>query len=573
MIHGSHHKALAVSSVRASGHNGNLPKGEFAIVKDKYAGRGKGLEVVTSYAAMTTNDKIQINVGEATTPSNLRINEVPVKSTGWFQIKDVIEISAEVPTQTKLVVDWLEVGYDGINANSALYIPEGKSAVLDFLIHGEVASMFFGRDEFLVSKEVFRPVGATMQEVITKTVKELNEERVPSSMGFDSLSETLSNYMEIGVIDSSNIGLTGAGQTLNTVQIPDNGDSNDLAAVQAQYPNYVVAVLDRKEGVTTYGIIAPTADVIADAVITIISNVYKDCDTCPDGYVAADLEGYCTKITENTYTWIAGEECFTSTTDFTIILPDTECGVSRLAELEAFYSDLVVTETTIGTNCNRQYTTTVITNAVCSECSNNYLQPFYGEAPVDFEGVSWEASAIVYDETAKMGIYVKGKPFYMYPETYEEDFVPYIETSLKIKSISFGASGSLILNYTGEPYDPELEFAKARRVTVAADVNNNAVAMFGAEDIGNKHYANTDRHKANLFARTNLSQERILKYHKKYVQYFVKWRDNNLSQGGASRSDITHQLGFIVEYGKHTPLQTALNALATKAGVTTVNIP
>lgn len=172
-----------------------------------------------------------------------------------------------------------------------------------------------------------------------------------------------------------------------------------------------------------------------------------------------------------------------------------------------------------------------------------------------------------------MGVFVKGKPFYIYHEIYEEDFVPYIETSLKIKSISFGASGSLILNYTGEPYNPELEFAKVRRHTVAADVNNNAVAMFGAEDVGNKHYNNKDKHKANLFARTNLSQERILKYHKKYVQYFVKWRDNNLSQGGASRSDITHQVGYFVEYGRHTPLQTALNALATKAGLPTVNIP
>lgn len=577
MIHSSHSKKWVVSGVRETGHNGNLAKGEVIAVGDKFT-LGKGLQTL-DLSNINQNTKLQINAGEVTTPNKLRIKEVPLKSTGWFQIKDILEITAEVPSQAKLKLDWLEVGYDGISSDTALYIPEGKSAVLDFLVYGQVASMFFGREEYLISKEIYRPEGATMQEVIRRAVKELNEDGVPSTLGFDSLTETLSTYLEIGVIDSTNPPLAGISQFLYTVEIPDNGDSNDLAAVQAQYPDNNVQVVNRIDGITTYGILSDAAP--ADVVILNISNVYADCEECPDGYEPADLEGYCTKETETTYTWVEGEECTLTETAFNITLPDTECGESRLEELEAMYPNLEIVEgaTIDGAivpqagGCKRTYTTKVLTNAVCPQCSEIYLQPFYGEAPFDFDGVSWVAEEVVYDETAKMGIYVKGKPFYMYPETYEEDFVPWIETSMKIKSMSFGASGSLVLNYNGEPYDPVLEFAPARRVSFSADVNNNAVALFGSEDVGNRHYTKKDIHKKNLFARTNLSQERILKYHKKYVQYLFKWKDNNLSQGGASRSDITHQVGFIVEYGRHRKLEDMLNTLGGAAGVEGVFIP
>ena len=171
-----------------------------------------------------------------------------------------------------------------------------------------------------------------------------------------------------------------------------------------------------------------------------------------------------------------------------------------------------------------------------------------------------------------MGIFVKGKPFYIYPEQHEEDFVPFVETSLKVKSISFGAKGSLLLNYDGNIYDPETEFAEVRKLQYAQDVNNNAQSLFGAERIGNQHFANKTIYKKNLFARSNMSQERLLKYSKKYVQYAIKYQDNGLSQMGGSRSDITHEFRIIVEYGKHVALQDTLNSLAGKLGLDAVNI-
>ena len=646
MVHSSISKPQVITSVLTSGHAGNLAKGQLAFVKDK-AKKGLGAEVVSDFQGMNKKERIAIRVGETTTPSNLRIKEVASKGTGFFPMESILDIKAHIPSQVDLKVDHLEVGYNGISDSTALFIPEGKSAILDIMVYGEVASTFFGRSEYLISKEVYRETGETMQEVIRRAVKELKEERVPSATGWASITDELAQFLEIGVIDSSNDALAGTDWTFSTVSIPDAGESNDLAAVQAQYSAYKVKRTAREDGVSTYTILHLATATIANVSIVDVNVKNKGCADCPAGYslltggvvysialeddgtdqsaLVDNLPGYvatsvekvgndngkgtylvvltdaltdaektsflatnaiagtasftelgtvenaCKKSATTTYTWVAGETCTATTKQFSIVLPDNECGDSRLAELQAVYSDLVVTSASVG-GCKRAYSTYVPTNLVCEECSDIFLQPFEAQAPDTFEGIAWEELIPAFDEDAKMGIFVKGKPFYIYPEQYEEDFVPFMETSLKVKSISFGARGSLLLNYDGNIYDPNTEFAEVRKLQYAQDVNNDAQALFGAERMGNQHFANKPIHKKNLFARANMSQERLLEYSKKYVQFAVKYQDNGLSQMGGSRSDITHEFRIIVEYGKHITLQNTLNSLAGKLGLDAVNV-
>ena len=744
MVHSSISKPQVITSVLTSGHAGNLAKGQLAFVKDK-AKKGLGAEVVSDFQGMNKKERIAIRVGETTTPSNLRIKEVASKGTGFFSMDSILDIKAHIPSQVDLKVDHLEVGYNGITASTALFIPEGKSAVLDIAIHGEVAATFFGQSEYIISKEVYREKGETMQEVIRRAVKELKEEKVPSATGWASITDELAQFLEIGVIDSSTGELAGTSWTFSSVNIADAGESNDLAEVQAQYPTYKVKRTAREAGVSTYTILHLASVTLANVSIVDVNVKNKGCATCPAGYslltggavysialeddgtdqsaLVDNLPGYvatsvekignadgrgtylvvldneltdaekatflstnaiagtasftelgtvedaCKKSATTTYTWVAGESCVATTKQFSIVLPDNECGESRLAELQAVYSDLVIEEgaptgsasqaitlsgvsgnasliidgvtyttafitdltataaafvtahaTAISTatgasvtsaasvitvtdsaigfpsitavaggltetvgainyitsasvgGCKRAYSTYVPTNLVCEECSDIYLQPFEAQAPDTFEGIAWEELIPAFDANAKMGIFVKGKPFYIYPEAHEEDFVPFVETSLKVKSISFGAKGSLLLNYDGNIYDPETEFAEVRKLQYAQDVNNNAKSLFGAERMGNQHFANKPIHKKNLFARANMSQERLLEYSKKYVQFAVKYQDNGLSQMGGSRSDITHEFRIIVEYGKHITLQNTLNSLAGKLGLDAVNV-
>ena len=359
------------------------------------------------------------------------------------------------------------------------------------------------------------------------------------------------------------------GGTVYSISLEDDG--TDQSALVDNLPGYVATSVEKvgnADGRGTYLVVLDNELTDAEKATFLATNAIAGTASFTS---LGTVENACKKSATTTYTWVAGDTCVATTKQFSIILPDNECGESRLAELQAVYSDLVVTSASVG-GCKRAYSTYVPTNLVCEECSDIFLQPFEAQAPDTFEGIAWEELIPAFDENAKMGIFVKGKPFYIYPEQYEEDFVPFMETSLKVKSISFGAKGSLLLNYDGNIYDPETEFAEVRKLQYAQDVNNDAQALFGAERMGNQHFANKTIYKKNLFARSNMSQERLLQYSKKYVQFAIKYLDNGLSQMGGSRSDITHEFRIIVEYGKHVALQDTLNSLAGKLGLDAVNI-
>ena len=639
MLHAPHTKFHVVSTVLESGYDGNLAKGQLAVVKNK-ALKGKGKEVTADFDGMTQKDLIAFEIGEVTTPNKQRTVEVPYISTGFFPIGNIVDIKAYAPSNVTLKLDHIEIGYDGINESTALFIPEGKAAVMDIVVEGLVASMFFGQESFIIQKRVYRAVGESMQAVTRRLVKELNEEVIPTATGWASTTDVLSQFLEIGVIDSTTTTTVGVNSVFSSLTLVNNGDSNALADVQAQYPNYTVVQTARDGDNTTYTIVRPQADpALASYVKTVVDVDGKGCADClatyslvDGGYVyhvsieddgvdltttlaglvtgetqldklgnkdgrgtyaivmpaimaqvaidaiitarpeaevkyLGEIKDVCSKTTTTTTAWVAGETCVATTKGFSIIVKDNDCGATRLPELQAAYPDLVITEDRVVGGCKRKYNTTVPTNIVCSECSPIFLQPFYGEAPDNFEGISWEAVAETYDADALMGITIKGKPFFMYPEIYEEDFVPFIETSLKVKSASFGWREDDILNYTGSQYDVDLEFAKVVFVERAQDVNNLSQSHFGAEDEGKMFGTNKWKHKANLFARTNLSEERILKYHKRLLKYVVEFRDQGLSQGSASRSDITHGFGIMVEEGKHEAIQTILSKLAAKVGL------
>jgi len=646
MLHAPSTKFHAVSTVLTNGHDGNLAKGQFAVAINK-AAPGKGKVVVDNFDGMSKQDKIALEVGIANTPNKKRTVEVPYKSTGFFSIGDITNIKSYTPSNVKLKVDHFEVGFDGSDETTALYIPEGKSAVMDIVLYGEVASMFFGTEKHVISVRAHRAEGETMQEVVRRLVKEINETSVPTATGWASTTDVFSQFIEVGVIDSEMVATVGNTFTFSSITVPNNGDSNALADIQAQYPDYQVVQTGRDgaNGTTTYTIMHPSGDVIADYVYTVVDTNIPGCEDCLAGYsliegglvyhvsleddgadetgivqaipnavVASaikfgnqdgrgtysvvltasltDLEketfltanptaeftyrgrtqDVCTSTTEVKYTWVAGEECVATTQDFTILLKDNECGESRLEELQLAYPDLVITEV-VGSSagCKRKYQTTVPTNIVCEQCSDIFLQPFYAEAPLPFQGTfTWSSTPITYSETAHMGIFIKGKPYYMYPEGYEDDFIPFVETSLKIRSVSFGQREDDIINYTGAQYDVDRELAKVVQYEYAQDVKNLSHSLFGAEDEGDLWGTNRRIFKKNLFAKANLSQDRILKYGQRIIKYVVQYQDNGLSQGFASRSNVTHEFGIMVQEGKHQAIELILNKLAAKVGLPAV---
>ncbi len=653
MVHAPHTKFHVVNTVLETGYDGNLAKGQFAVVKNK-AAKGKGKEVINNFNGFTSKDLISFQIGEASYPSGLRTLQVPYKSTGFFPIGSITDIKAYAPTNVQLTVDHLEVGFDGINTKTALYIPEGKAAVMDIVVTGTVASMFFGRSEYEIQKRVKREVGETMQAVVRRLVKELNDELVPTATGWASTTDKLSKFLEVGVIDSSTTTVIGIDSMFSTLTLVDAGDSNDLADIQAQYPLYKVVRTARDGGTSVYTVVKPAATVMVNYEKTVYDVDAKNCESCLAGYTEVaggvvyhiaieddgadltstiagfftgetglvkfgnkdgkgiysfilpailtqaqydavlvsrpeaeltslgDIKKVCSKTSTVLTNWVDGKVCKATLRDFSITLKDNSCGESRLVELQKNFPELMVVEgayTAAGATtviakvggCKRVYSTRVVTNVVCDQCDKIFLQPFYADAPQDFQGVAWEATELPANSSALMGIFVKGKPFYLTPEAYEEDFVPFMETSLKVRSISFGYREEDNLTYTGAFYKAGLEFAEGRHLTFAKDVNNLSQSYFGAEDEGNIFGTNKSKHKANLFSRANLSQERQLKYGKRILKYIIYTQDTSLSQGGSGRSDISHGFGILIEEGKHNVLEQILNKLAAKVGLPAVN--
>lgn len=645
MPHASISKPFFITNVKTSGGGRDLAKGQLAIVKDK-AG-ADGAQVVSNFAGMSKKERIAIRVGRGQLPNGLRAQHVAFEGTDYFPLEGIIDIKAYAPTNVQLKVDAFELGYGGLATDQELFVPEGKSAVMDIVIYGHPMAMFFGQKEHIITKRVYRKEGQTMQEVVRKLVRDLKTESVPTSMaGFASVTDNLSTFLDISVIDSTNVALTGTAWTTSTITVPDSGESNDLAVVQAKYPTQRVVKTDRANGKTTYSILHPVADVLADLTVTEVDVTGKGCEACEAGYslltggivynvaiedngvtqvakvqalpgaVAAtalkigqdggkgtyavvldnaltqaevtaflatdaitatatlrnlgEVTAVCSLSTTETYTWVAGDTCNAKTEAYSIVLPDNDCGQTRLSELQLAYPKLVITQGA-SAGCKRTYATTVPTNIVCAECDNIFLDAFYGEAPLEYDGVSWEQAPVTYDANAKMGIKIEGKPFNLVPENYEQDWIPFIETSTKISSVAFGFREQDYLNFV-PAYDVDTDFATARRISYAVDVNNLSQSFFGAEAMGRQHYTGETQFKKNLFARANFSQESILDYQKRMVQYHIKYQDTRLSQMAGGRSNITHDFMMVVEQGRHQPLETLLNNLAGKLGLENVSI-
>ena len=397
--------------VLTSGGAGNLAKGQLAIVTDKSTTSGRKVVAPADFAGMPKNQKLQIRLGRNKMPQGLRSPYAHHYETSWFTPESITEIKANFPKNQRQTFDSYAVGYDGINASTALNIVEGKSSLMDITLDGKAIELFAGEKEHNFKFHFGREVGQTTQEVVRKLVETIKDAKVPRSR------KSLSEFVDVAIIDSSNSPLSGVGYTFSKISVTDNGDSNDLADIQGQYPSYTVVRSDRDGLVSEYTILHPTASSLANYTLTQNSSYVKGCADCLSGYSSivggivyhvkiadagtdvsttvdnlpgfvagsaikvgqdgtvgiysvvldndltdaektsfvstnptailkriGSTEGVCEKASSTSYTWVAGTTCVKSSKQYTIQLQDSECGTSRLAELQSAFPELVIEE-------------------------------------------------------------------------------------------------------------------------------------------------------------------------------------------------------------------------------------
>lgn len=237
-----------------------------------------------------------------------------------------------------------------------------------------------------------------------------------------------------------------------TLAVCDNGDDVSLGAVQAQYPTFAVTRIGRSGSTSTYQLFAaslPTAfndsgiPVISDCPVcpsgyTLTTGLYAAVVTRQDngttgatatlesdysisgsGQTAVRLiyqfgqstylittvsqktavgtdsinqlgltRNTCVLTSPSTIAWVVGSVYNIFDQTYTITLEDTVCGTSRLAELQAAYPDLVITDNGAGTGtlCVHNFSTVVPSAPIAPGCPPD--APVY-VAPDAFKGIAW----------------------------------------------------------------------------------------------------------------------------------------------------------------------------------------
>lgn len=277
-------------------------------------------------------------------------------------------------------------------------------------------------------------------------------------------------------------------------------------------------------------------------------------------------------VSENEYTWEQTTTTYTySSEDYTITLPDGECGESRLQELKQAYYPNEVTEVSGSVkNCGRKYGIKMETNVVMPQCSVVFQDLFTSEAPKKYNNVDWvkSTSDVVTDPSnSYYGIRFKAKKILLSADEALRDFVGFMEDSVRIKvSGGYITDDNLVTTNMGQ-----LIVDKPFTVTYVsyyAPRDNVAGNFYNRERMANTHFTGELPREYDYMGRILTGQTSVITDPNiQIVDFAVTLRRNKYAQGFSSRHEETITYHIITEYGKHTEVEKLLTNLAEAAGV------
>jgi len=274
----SKHLFTLNGAVRTSGGSANLAKGELAIV-NKGEPTANGAKVVSNFAGLPKSTVYEIRVGKASVPETRSGQNSKPYSTPPFLASDVVDVRVSAPKVKEQRFDDYIIGYDGINDDTAISLAEGTTTVIDLILWGDPIGVYSNQQtEYRVKMHFGKEVGQTDQEVVEQAVARLKNEKLPTNV-------PITDFVDFKVVNSDNDPLSGIPYTFSTLTIADEGDSNALALVQAQYPTYKV-IRTNRVGVMSEYTILHLSSVSLSAYSVSIPSYIKDCANCLSGYSA-----------------------------------------------------------------------------------------------------------------------------------------------------------------------------------------------------------------------------------------------------------------------------------------------
>lgn len=202
---------------------------------------------------------------------------------------------------------------------------------------------------------------------------------VPSSEGAPSDLELLTNMVLKGCETCPDGWATISGGLLYAITIADGGADRSAVITAALAPSKVVSGTVTKHGddngVGFYTVVY-NAPITSNEIASFVGTSTNNRNTATVELVGTTAS-FCDPDSSEEYSWVAGETCSATSEQFTIVLKDTECNETRLAELQAAYPNL-----TIAVDTNPNLRTRVLTlsgndgTANVTVGSTNYLATY-----------------------------------------------------------------------------------------------------------------------------------------------------------------------------------------------------
>lgn len=274
--------------VKKEGGALGLAQGQFALVREDKP-TAQGAQVIgDNMGALSPDAKLAMRLGafKVAHPNNAYTNKP--YSSEIFKLDMIKSIKVFHPKQAVQKFDSWVLGYDGINEDSALVIPENSSAPVEIIFSGDFLAVT-ALDKCHVAKfHIYRDKNETMQEVIQRLYKDILDYKFAGQI-------KLTDLADVKLVDSTAVALTGAEKVFWSIQVDDAGSSVDLARVQMKQPYDVKRTY--RDGITsTYTLIAPQGSTPTAYAKTVYKGSIKGCADCPSGYTTL-AGGYLYSVT------------------------------------------------------------------------------------------------------------------------------------------------------------------------------------------------------------------------------------------------------------------------------------
>lgn len=403
-----------------------------------------------------------------------------------------------------------------------------------------------------------------------------------------------------------------------SINVCDTGDAAALGLIQAAYPGVVITNDGRQGSISTYSTIKTANS--APSNFTSGQTVVTNCTSCPSGYTytasansfeirvvsGASLptitgvishtqlnadpafdtynvlvatttaintvlalagegvtvtyvgvsRGLCVLTSPPSVAWYANGTLVQITKGYTITLADTECGTSRLTELQAAYPTLTITQVSGSGSCVHSYAVTISSACFDNGCFPD--QPIFADlAP--YQGVEWTevVTAIPSTTVCQCGIQIESAFFNRTTNECTFDAFPYENDTVYVQASNYNP------DFNSDSCEPSWKFTQIRQVRYP---QGTGAAIQWAEK-ESKSYDLRER-----------SYDAVLRQIEGYVfqaqtgvyydEYTLRYKVDFKTSGGWAEnySETIEQVIYVPE-GTGKPFEAAINGYLTSAGI------